>query len=94
MNYKNGKVILPPDLLKKLQEYVQGEIIYVPKSDKRRSGWGENCGTKEMILKRNREIYEGYKNGAKIYELALGYYLSEDSIKKIVRGGRNIEVQP
>jgi Mor family transcriptional regulator len=91
VTYKNGEVILPPDLLKKLQEYVQGEIIYVPKKDKRRSGWGEICGTKMIILKRNQEIYQGYKNGARISELALNYYLSEDSIKKIVRHARSYD---
>lgn len=85
MNYKNGEVLLPPELLEQLQEYVQGDIIYIPKKQKQRIGWGENCGTKQLIKNRNYEIYQLYKNGTKIHEIALEYYLSEDSIRKIVR---------
>lgn len=93
MNYKNGEVILPPELLQKLQEYVQGEIVYIPKREKHRIGWGENCGTKQLIMKRNYEIYRLYKNGMRISEIALEFYLSEDSIRKIVRVLRNEEAE-
>lgn len=34
MSYKNGKDILPPNLLKQLQNYIQGEIIYVPRKSR------------------------------------------------------------
>lgn len=89
MNYKNGEVILPSDLLERLQEYVEGEIIYVPRRDKQRVGWGENCGTKKLMMKRNHEIYDLYSKGQKISEIALEYFLSEDSIRKIIRTIRN-----
>ena len=39
MGYKNGKDVLPCELLQELQKYVQGELIYIPKEDNVRAGW-------------------------------------------------------
>lgn len=83
MCYKNGKDILPENLLRELQKYIQGETIYIPKNEERK-GWGENNGTKLAIRKRNIEIYNLYKEGIKISDIAQKYNLSEDSIRKIV----------
>lgn len=83
MCYKNGKEILPEVLLKELQKYVQGEIIYIPKSEDRKP-WGEMNGTRKAIKERNLEIYELYKAGKRIIEISEIYSLSEDSIRKIV----------
>ena len=41
MSYKNGKDFLPPSLLKELQNYIQGELVYIPKIEQTRAGWGE-----------------------------------------------------
>jgi hypothetical protein len=38
MSYKNGKDFLPASLLKQLQDYIQGEIIYIPKKEQKRAG--------------------------------------------------------
>ncbi|TYQ18081.1 UNVERIFIED_CONTAM: hypothetical protein Cloal_0486 [Acetivibrio alkalicellulosi] len=84
MIYKNGEVILPPELLCELQKYIQGELVYIPKKTKR-AGWGEINGTKMIISKRNSEIYDFYKKGYSINKLAISFHLSEDSIKKIIR---------
>jgi len=81
--YKNGKDILPEELLKELQKYIQGEIIYIPKAENRKA-WGESNGTREAIRERNLEIYGMYKSGMKVLELSDIYSLSEDSIRKIV----------
>lgn len=84
MCYKNGKDVLPAALLKELQKYIQGEIIYIPKEDNVRKAWGENNGTRKLIRERNIEIYNFYKNGTTISILSETYNLSEDSIRKIV----------
>ncbi len=84
MNYRNGKEILPPELLKELQKYVDGGLIYVPRVENRRAGWGENNGARLLIEMRNSEIYRSYKNGATIQELVEEYHLSDDSIRKII----------
>lgn len=84
MIYKNGKDILPISLLEKVQEYIQGEIIYIPKKSKERARWGEVNGTRKFIRDRNSEIYDLYKKGFKIEDLVKLYHLSEDSIRRIV----------
>lgn len=84
MSYKNGKDVLPPGLLKELQKYIDGELVYIPKRDDRRAGWGEMNGTRRMIEKRNEEIYRKYMSGSSIMELIRSYHLSEDSIRKII----------
>ena len=83
MCYKNGKDILPEELLEELQKYAQGEIIYIPKSENRKA-WGESNGTRSAIRERNLEIYKCYKDGIRIAELSERYRLSEDSIRKII----------
>ena len=90
MSYKNGKDFLPPSLLKELQKYIQGELVYIPKMGQTRAGWGENNGTRKLIEKRNREIYQMYKNGATVVELIQRFHLSEDSIRKIIVKTRDL----
>ena len=34
MCYQNGKKILPPPLLSAIQEYIDGEYIYIPRKTK------------------------------------------------------------
>lgn len=84
MGYKNGKDVLPYELLHELQKYIQGELIYIPKEDNIRAGWGENNGARSEIRQRNQEIYRLYTKGARIRELVNRYHLSEDSIRKII----------
>ena len=83
MCYKNGKDILPEELLKELQKYIQGETIYIPKTEDRKA-WGENNGTRMAIRERNLEIYKLYKKGKKVMEISEIYSLSDDSIRKII----------
>lgn len=90
MCYRNGKDILPEGLLKELQKYIDGEIIYIPKSEHRKA-WGENNGTRKAINERNQNIYIMYKKGTKVSELSNMYNLSEDSIRKIVFNMRKIK---
>ena len=84
MCYKNGKDVLPAALLKELQKYIQGEIIYIPREDNVRKAWGENNGTRKLLRQRNIEIYKLYKAGTSITALTESYNLSEDSIRKII----------
>ena len=84
MGYKNGKDVLPCELLQELQKYIQGELIYIPKEDNTRAKWGENNGTRKLIRKRNQEIHRLYVKGLQVQDLVLLYHLSEDSIRKII----------
>jgi len=93
VGYKNGKDILPPSLLKQLQDYIQGEIIYIPKKEQTRAGWGENNGTRQSILRRNYEIFRLYQNGHSVSELIRQFHLSEDSIRKIIVKTRGLTIR-
>ncbi len=89
LKYKNAKTILPERLYKELQKYVQGEIIYVPRDNSTRARWGEKNGARKRYSDRNNEIIRLYRNGVSREEIAAKYYLSEYSIKKIIRGSKN-----
>ena len=51
MQYKNGKDIFPERLLKQIQKYVSGELIYIPSMEKKKD-WGEVSGYKKILQNR------------------------------------------
>ncbi|GIP16589.1 hypothetical protein J40TS1_22310 [Paenibacillus montaniterrae] len=82
--YKNGRDVLPPTLLKQVQQYIDGELLYIPKQDEQRAGWGELSGSKERLKDRNEAIYQAYCSGTSTDELERVYFLSGESIRKII----------
>lgn len=84
MNYRNGRDVLPPSLLKELQKHIEGELIYIPKKSNERVGWGVNSGTRQMIERRNEEIYSLHCSGHTVEHLTKTYHLSVDSIRKVI----------
>lgn len=89
MQYKNAKEVLPPSLLKEMQKYIQGDLIYIPKAKKERAAWGEVSGSRELIAKRNEEIFQLYNEGKSFEELEQKFHLSFDTIRKIIYKMRN-----
>ena len=84
MKYRNASEILPDDLLKELQKYVTGEILYVP-SDTERKKWGSSNGARQFYEQRNEEIrYKYFILKVSIDSLCDEYSLSDDTIKKIL----------
>lgn len=83
MQYINGAEVLPEELVKEIQKYIDGEIIYIPKA-KERTSWGCKSGTRDLIDSRNKEIFLLYNEGNNIKVLAERFFLSECSIKKII----------
>jgi len=84
MRYKNGTDLFPQELLKEIQKYVSGGLIYIPQVEDQRKSWGEISGIKAEILTRNYEIKQKFHNGVTISELAEEYWLSIETIKRIV----------
>ncbi|MCM1988896.1 CD3324 family protein [Oceanirhabdus seepicola] len=84
MGYIKACKVLPQELVALIQDYVDGEYLYIPRKKGNEKSWGEANGTKENIVKRNREIYYQYCSGVKADALAERYYLSEKTIRKIV----------
>ena len=71
---------LPSELIEKIQEYVDGETVYIPKKAVKRCN-----GTSQSPLDgRNTEIYEKYINGKSVKELSEEYYISTQGIYKIL----------
>ena len=83
MKYRKASDVLPDELLKEVQKYVDGEALYFPKL-KARKTWGENTGARNYYKQRNDEIRRKFSGGASVDALAREYNLSVDSIRKIV----------
>ena len=84
MRYIKAGMILPDNLVREIQKYIQGEYIYIPSQPEKRKKWGENSGNREYIKNRNEDIRSKYNNGYVIANLAEEFFLSFDSIKKII----------
>ena len=87
MKYENAKDILPASLLEEVQKYAEGKVIYIPKCTKTR-GWGEASGYREKLNKRNSLVCNRYSAGRSVLEIAEEFYLSPETVKKIVYGNK------
>lgn len=85
MKYINAAEILPEHLLKELQMYVDGEILYIPKTSAKKE-WGAVNGSRIFYQERNKEIQRLFQLGYSIDALADQYGLAYSTIKKIVYG--------
>ena len=82
MKYKNANSILPEELIEVIQQYVQGEYIYIPIRDKI-----EKTTLTEYeveLQKRDEHIYTKALEGASNKNLSKVYNLSESSIRRII----------
>ena len=85
MKYRNAGEVFPDELLKEIQKYSSGELIYVPQSSEHRKDWGSESGAKIYYRERNSEIRrQYYQDGKRIGELAEKYGLSTDTIRRIL----------
>ena len=85
MKYIKGNNVLPEEMIKAIQEYVDGEFVYIPRKNDKQKAWGEKSGTKDMLKNRDTEIFQNHNEGMPIRKLAQMYYLSEQSIRRIIR---------
>lgn len=83
MRYRNASDIFPDKLLKEIQKYSTGELIYIPEKSEKKQ-WGESSGSRDYYVKRNAEIRRKYREGKTIMELAEEYGLSRDTIRRIL----------
>mgnify|MGYP000184835961 CR=1 FL=1 len=85
MKYKKAQDILPQDLIVKLQEFMDGGYLYIPRKEENKKSWGDNTEIKKDLLKRNKKIYNDFNNGMTVKQLSTKYYLVENSIRRILR---------
>jgi Mor family transcriptional regulator len=89
MSYQKAEFVLPQELLALVQEYAQGQYLYIPKKAENHKEWGENTDTKRQIQQRDLEIYRKYRSGSSASVLAEEYYLSIKSIHRILLKEKN-----
>ena len=83
MKYENAKDVLPTDLFAELQKYAAGKLLYVPSPCARRQ-WGIGTGYRRQLDERNDEIRARFAAGAPVDSLADAYFLTPETVKKIV----------
>ncbi len=83
MKYRNASEIFPDKLLKEIQKYSAGELIYIPENENKKR-WGEKNGTRDYYITRNAEIRQKHREGKSIQDLAEEYILSRDTIRRIL----------
>lgn len=85
MKYTNAAEILPEHLLRQIQTYIDGDVLYIPKVSGK-SGWGAVNGSRLFYRERNEEIHRLYKEGCSMEMLAEKYHLAYNTIRKIIYG--------
>lgn len=86
MKYKNANSILPEELIENIQQYVQGEYIYIPIKNKAEASQPTEYDVE--LQKRDEHIYTRHLEGISNKKLAEMYCLSESSIRRIVLNQR------
>ncbi len=84
MAYLKAQNVLPEEIINLIQEYVDGECLYIPRKSGEEKSWGEKNGTRKALKHRDTEIFNNYVNGVTIIELTKMYYLSDKSIRRII----------
>jgi DNA-binding NarL/FixJ family response regulator len=84
MGYKKASDVLPKELVEIIQDFVDGDYVYIPRKRGNEFSWGEKNGTRQALTDRDQTIYSNYMNGASKVELAEEYHLSLKSIDRII----------
>ena len=83
MSYIRADEILPRELLEAIQQYVDGQTIYIPTKEKQE--WGSGTSAKEFFRERNERIYQAWQEGISEEDLSRRFSLSGKSIQRILR---------
>ena len=84
MSYKKATHVLPQELLEKVQEYIDGEFLYIPRITSKKKNWGTTTSTRQELQDRNMSIYADFLAGEPMEALAGKYFLSLKSIQRII----------
>ncbi|MBO4939162.1 MAG: hypothetical protein J6C98_09250 [Oscillospiraceae bacterium] len=85
MGYIKAEDILPEEVISLIQEYVDGETLYIPRKAANRHSWGDSTNYRAELRERNFRIHRDHAAGMAVSELARRYYLSEKSIRRILK---------
>ena len=84
MGYKKATKVLPQHLLRAIQEYVDGEYLYIPRKEENRKHWGETAPNRAFRAARNTEMAARRKAGWSVAQLAERDFLSDKAVYKIL----------
>lgn len=93
MRYKNATQHLPKELLEQVQQYADGEFLYIPRIKGAKREWGAKTATRRELRARNERIYKEYLAGERADALSRRYFLSVKSIQRIIAGKRRESAQ-
>ena len=82
MKYKKAIDVLPVELVNTIQDYIQGEYLYIPRREKKTKN--KNTDYQRELQKRDANIYLKVLEGTTKKELAEKYNLSQSSIRRII----------
>ena len=85
MGYMRAEDILPKEVLELVQQYADGQTIYIPRKSECHKSWGAGTETKKELMIRNKRMFEEYLAGTSITELSERYFLTEKSVQRIIR---------
>ncbi|MCM1026997.1 MAG: CD3324 family protein [Roseburia sp.] len=85
MSYKKAEEVLPRELLASVQQYVDGQMLYIPRRAEEKRTWGSATETRKRLELRNAEIYAKYCEGISVEALADTYFLTGKSVQRIIR---------
>jgi len=91
MNYVKAHQVLPTEVIEIIQQYVEGQILYIPKKDGQRLEWGTKTTSKQETYLRNQNIYQEYLAGCDVQILSDRYHLSDKSIYRIIKQNKTNE---
>ena len=83
MKYVNAAEVLPEKLLRELQTYVDGELLYIPKASVKKE-WGASSGSRLFYQERNERIRKLFQEGCSVNMLAEQYSLASSTVKNII----------
>lgn len=85
MSYVNADDVLPEHLVREIQRYIDGQLIYISRKDENSKSWGEKSGIRDKMAERNRKIVELYYSGETVANLCDLFFLSDKRIRGIIR---------
>lgn len=88
MGYIRAEDILPEEILALVQQYIDGQSIYIPRRAECHKAWGAETRTRNDLMNRNRQIYEAYQSGVTAMELSTKFFLTVKSVQRIIRNYR------
>ena len=88
VSYIKAEELLPEELIRQIQQYVDGTYLYIPRKPGSRRAWGQETDYRAELLHRNRCICRDWAAGMTVSQLCRNYHLSETSIRRILRQKR------